>query len=179
MQARLKRQGDLALKCTSGHDLERQFIDAINDGFFEQLVLVPMQEDVTPDLGLCSAVLTLQVGLLGHPSWQRRAGDGLLRARTVTRYGAYRQGCMVSPGLPVPIPSLCPCHARCVGQGKHPSCFGAGAGASQRQPHGSAALPLSHPSSRRASGPGSDLAKAVKPSGRVTPAPRNKLVLQG
>lgn len=65
LQARIKRQGDWALKCTSGHDLERRFIDTINDGFFEQLVLVPMREDVTPDLGLCSAVLTLQVGLLG------------------------------------------------------------------------------------------------------------------
>lgn len=77
LQASIKKQGDWALKCTSGHDLERRFIDTINDGFFEHLVLVPMWENITPDLGLCSVVLTLQVGLLGCPSWQRKAA-GLL-----------------------------------------------------------------------------------------------------
>lgn len=79
MQWRIKTQGDWALKCTSGHDLERRFIDTINDGFFEQLVLVPMWEDVTHDLGLCSAVLSLQVGILGRPSWQRRGWAVLYR----------------------------------------------------------------------------------------------------
>lgn len=69
LQARIKRQGDWSLKCTSGHGLETRFIDTINDGFFEQLVLLPLWEDITPDLGQCSAVLTLQVGLLGCPSW--------------------------------------------------------------------------------------------------------------
>lgn len=67
----IKRRGDWALKCTSGHDLERRFIDTINDGSFEQLVLVPMWEDITPDLGLCSAVFALQARLLERPSWKR------------------------------------------------------------------------------------------------------------
>ena len=132
MQARIKRQGDWALKCTSGHDLERRFIDTINDGFFEQLVLVPMRENITPDLGLCSAVLTLQVGLLGRPSWQRRAGAGLPRAHALTRHGACTQFCAVSPGSPVPVWSLTAHAIEGVRwlhpgrqQGKHPPCFSA------------------------------------------------------
>lgn len=176
MQARIKRQGDWALKCTSGHDLERQFIDTINDSFFEQLVLVPMWEDVTPDLGLCSAVLTLQVGLLGHPSRQRRAGAGLPRAHALTRHGA----CPCA--VPVPMPSkVCGAHTLDSIKGSIPPALvpHAGAGASQRQPHGFAALHLSSPSSMRLCGPCSDLAKAVKPLGRVTPAPRNKLFFAG
>lgn len=43
LQAGIKRQGDCVFNCTSGHDLERQFTDIINDGFLEQLVLVPMR----------------------------------------------------------------------------------------------------------------------------------------
>lgn len=62
MQARIKRQGDWALNCTSGHDLERRFIDTINDGCCQQLVLVPVRESLAPDLGLCAAVLALRVG---------------------------------------------------------------------------------------------------------------------
>lgn len=43
LQAGIKRQGDCAFNCTSGHGLERQFTDIINDGFLEQLVLVSMR----------------------------------------------------------------------------------------------------------------------------------------
>lgn len=61
LQAEIKRQGDWAFNCTSGHDLERQFTDIINDGFLEQLVLVPMREEVILDSGHYSTILTLPV----------------------------------------------------------------------------------------------------------------------
>lgn len=37
-QVRIKKQGDWALKCTSGHDLEKQFIGTINDAVLSTLV---------------------------------------------------------------------------------------------------------------------------------------------
>lgn len=68
---RIKRQGDWALNCTSGRDLERQFIETINDGFFKQLVLVPVRESTAPDLRPRSAVLAHNIGFQEHPSRQR------------------------------------------------------------------------------------------------------------
>lgn len=114
MQARIKRQGDWALKCTSGHDLERRFIDTINDGYFEQLVLVPVWEGVTPDLGLCSGVLTLQVGLLGCPSWQRTAGWAAVSTCVYETQGTHAV-LHSSPWLSSPcVVSYSPCHRWCV-----------------------------------------------------------------
>lgn len=68
---RIKRQGDWALNCTSGRDLERQFIETINDSFFKQLVLVPVRESTAPDLRPHSAVLAHNMGLQEHLPWQR------------------------------------------------------------------------------------------------------------
>lgn len=114
LQARIKRQGDWALKCTSGHDLERRFIDTINDGYFEQLVLVPVWEGVTPDLGLCSGVLTLQVGLLGCPSWQRTAGWAAVSTCVYETQGTHTV-LHSSPWLSSPcVVSYSPCHRWCV-----------------------------------------------------------------
>lgn len=188
MQARIKRQGDWALKCTSGHDLERRFIDTINDGFFEQLVLVPMWEDVTPDLGLCSAVLTLQVGLLGCPSWQRAAGWAAASTCVDETRGTHAVlhgiSCLSSPC----VVSYSPCHCWCV---VSTLCAAPGEASPLLQcrmlrlvplkgSHAALQPSLSYPGSTRACGPSSDQAKAVKPPGRrVTSAPRNKLFLQG
>lgn len=133
---------------------------------------------ITPDLGLCSAALPPWVGLLGRPSWQRRARAGLPQAHVLTRHGAHAQAACPC-AVPVPVPSkVCGAHSQdsIKGSISPASVLCAGAGASQRRLHSSTALHLSHPGSMRACGPGSDLAKAVKTPGRVTPAPRNKLV---
>lgn len=185
LQVRIKKQGDWALKCTSGHDLERRFIDTINDDFFEQLFLVPMWEDITPDLGLCSAVLTLQVGLLGCPSGQRTVGcckHMCLRDVGHTRSSAWH---------PLSFQSLCSllrpllllvCGVHTLGSTRSlPSASvpHAETGASQRQPCSSAALALPCLGSMRACGPSSDQAKAVKPPGRFIYTPRKKLFCRG
>lgn len=141
MQARIKRQGDWALKCTSGHDLERRFIDTINDGFFEQLVLVPMREDVTPDLGLCSAVLTPGASLTAEKS----RGWAVASPRVAETRGTHVGLCRSLCGL------LQPPKTQTV-SGKRPPCFSAAceAGISQRRLHNSTALHLSDAGSGRA-----------------------------
>lgn len=187
LQARIERQGDWALKCTSGHDLERRFIGTVNDGFFEQLVLVPMWEGVIPDLGLCSAVLTLQVGLLGCPSRQRTGGWAAVSTCVYETQGTHAVLhsilCLSSPC----VLSYSPCHRWCVVSTPWAA---PGEAFPLLQCHMLRLVPLKgshtalqpslpYPGSMRACGPSSDQAKAGKPPGRVTSAPRKKVFFSG
>lgn len=147
MQARIKRQGDWALKCTSGHDLERRFIDTINDGFFEQLVLVPMREDVTPDLGLGSAVLTPGASLTPEKS----RGWAVASPRVAETRGTQAGLCGI-PQLAGPCVVSYSHRRHRQRRGSVPLALvpRTGAGVSQRRPRNSAALRLSDTGSRRA-----------------------------